>query len=278
MKVLSEPLLQNVAEMDTQVYPEMTKQPLDPLVVAAKETAYADPTDPDNWVKLGRLYRRQKMHRSAINAYSLGMTYDPFNWFFFRHKGHTYLNLGQPREAAAAFTMATRLHPTNWDSWYHLGLAYYMLNELDKAEACYRETLRHSPTYKLKIPLVNWYYLTLLKQGKKEEAEKLAKIIPPDVEANKKSNYYKLAMVYNGTVDVNDALAEAEAFLQKDPENHMSSYPSNTYGLAWKLIYDGEVERGFEILKRGYETHGWALADTALEFDMARWQENGGLK
>ena len=126
------------------------------------------------------------------------------------------------------------------------------------------------------MPLVNWYYLTLLKQGKKDEAEKIAKLIPPDADTNKKSNYYKLAMVYNGTVDINDALAEAEGLLAKDPENHISSYPSNTYGLAWKLIYDGEVERGYEILKRGYETHGWALADTALAFDMERWQKNGG--
>ncbi len=278
MKVLTEPLLPNTAEMDTQVYPPMTAQPLDPLVAEARAAAYADPTDPDNWVKLGRLYRRQKMHRSAVNAYSLGMTYDPFNWFFFRHKGHTYLNLSQPREAAAAFAMAVRLHPTNWDSWYHLGLSYYLLHELDKAEKCYHETLKLSPTMKLLIPLVNWYYLTLIRQGKPEEAERIAKLVPPDAEGNRNSNYYKLAMVYNGTVDINDALAEAEACLSHSQESHVSSYSSNTYGLAWKLICGGEVQRGYDILKRGYETGGWTLADTAIEFDMARWQENGGVR
>lgn len=43
MKVLSEPLLQNVAEMDTQVYPRMTEQPLDPLVAEARPRPMAIP-------------------------------------------------------------------------------------------------------------------------------------------------------------------------------------------------------------------------------------------
>ena len=42
MKVLSEPLLQNVAEMDTQVYPRMTEQPLDPLVAEARAAVPAE--------------------------------------------------------------------------------------------------------------------------------------------------------------------------------------------------------------------------------------------
>lgn len=275
MKVLSEPLLEDVASMESQIYPPMTTQPLDPLVEDARKTAFEDPTDPDNWVKLGRLYRRQKMHRSAVNSYSLGETYDPFNWFFFRHKGHTYLNLGQPREAAAALMMATRLHPTNWDSWYHLGLAHYMLGEFEEAENCYAETLKLSDTMKLKIPLVNWYYLTLIRQGKTEKAKEIAKLVPPGAEGNPNSNYYKLAMVYNGSVNIDDALNDAEELLKHEADNHNSSYPSNTYGLAWTLISEGEEERGYKILLKGYETHGWALADTAIAFDVERLRKEG---
>ena len=76
--VLSEPSLHDVAPMDTQVHVERTTQPVSDLALELKAAAEADPTDPEKWIKYGRALRRQSMHREAIDAYSMGISYSPF--------------------------------------------------------------------------------------------------------------------------------------------------------------------------------------------------------
>jgi len=124
--VLSEPFLENVASMSSQVHVERTKQPVSQLALDAKAAAEANPYDPELWIKYGRALRRQSMHREAIDCYSNGITVDPFYGLLYRHRGHAYLNTARWPEAIADFTTATRLIPDNWDSWYHLGASCFI--------------------------------------------------------------------------------------------------------------------------------------------------------
>ena len=113
--VLSEPSLHNVAPMDTQVHVERTTQPVSDLALELKAAAEADPTDPEKWIKYGRVLRRQSMHREAIAAYCMGITYNPFYPLLYRHRAHAYSNIGEFAVSAATFEIALRLDPSNWD-------------------------------------------------------------------------------------------------------------------------------------------------------------------
>lgn len=273
MNIHSEALLPDTAEEKTQVYPPRTGEPLNERTIQQIAQVREKPEDVSGWVTLGRLYRRQKVHREAIDAYSMGLTAAPMDWYCHRHKGHTYLNLEQAEEAAAALTMAVRLDPDNWDSWYHLGLSFYALGDFQRAEEAYARTLTLCDTARELVPLVNWYYLTLIRQGKMEKAKEIAALVTKDADIDHGMNYYRLDMVYNGNVDIEEALEWAEKNCM-DASGHINGYSSNTYGLAWYLICHGQKERGHQILLKGYELNDWALADTVLRADLRRWNDN----
>ena len=57
--VLSEPFLENVASMSSEVHVERTSEPVSQIALDAKAAAEANPYDPALWIKLGRAYRRQ---------------------------------------------------------------------------------------------------------------------------------------------------------------------------------------------------------------------------
>ena len=82
--VLSEPDLPNGASMEEEIHLERTSVPLDPLVLAAKAAAEADPSDPELWVKYGRALRRQQMQdRHGGDAFSAAAFSDDTQCFAF---------------------------------------------------------------------------------------------------------------------------------------------------------------------------------------------------
>ena len=86
-------------------------------IKAAREAVAADPTNAEKYMALGLALRGQMFFREALEAYSIGLTYDPFMSLLYRHRGHAYVNLGQYQEAAADFEMGLRIDPKNWDCW-----------------------------------------------------------------------------------------------------------------------------------------------------------------
>ena len=145
--VLSEPALPNCASRSSEVLLKEDLTPMDPLALEAKAAAEADPTDPEKWIKYGRVLRRQSMHREAIAAYCMGITYNPFYPLLYRHRAHAYINIGEFAVSAATFEIALRLDPSNWDCWYHQGVAYYLSRQYDRALASFQETLKRSELF-----------------------------------------------------------------------------------------------------------------------------------
>lgn len=85
-------------------------------IKAAREAVAADPTNAEKYMALGLALRGQMFFREALEAYSIGLTYDPFMSLLYRHRGHAYVNLGQYQEAAADFEMGLRIDPKNWNA------------------------------------------------------------------------------------------------------------------------------------------------------------------
>lgn len=77
---------------------------------AGAVAAEPDETLRSTW-QLGLPLRGQMFFREALEAYSIGLTYDPFMSLLYRHRGHAYVNLGQYQEAAADFEMGAAHRP-----------------------------------------------------------------------------------------------------------------------------------------------------------------------
>ena len=212
----------------------------------ALEALKEDSKDPDKYMQLGLCLRRQAFFREAIEAYSMGLSYDPFRCLLYRHRGHAYVNIGLYRQAAADFEMGLRIDPSNWDCWYHLGLSYHLMGDYERALNAYRSAYDVSVSDKYRICATDWLCLTLMKMGRIDEMRAAAQRITPDMIPTSTSTeaYFTRVLVYNGHKDIEEVLAEAE---KKD--DHM--YATYTYGLAVYLeCVLGQKDRALEILRR----------------------------
>lgn len=67
-------------------------------IKAAREAIAADPTNAEKYMALGLALRGQMFFREALEAYSIGLTYDPFMSLLYRHRGHAYVIWGSIRK------------------------------------------------------------------------------------------------------------------------------------------------------------------------------------
>ena len=242
--VLSEPFLENVASMSSEVHVERTNQPVSQIALDAKAAAEANPTDPELWIKYGRALRRQSMHREAIDAYSMGISYSPFYPLLYRHKAHAYINTSRYAEAAADFEFAIRLDPTNVDCWYHLALSYFLLQDYERAEKVYKVCYKMSDEDLDVISCTDWLWMTLRRLGKKEEAAKLLERITPDMDPGVVVSYHRRRLMYKGLIK---------------PEELMTPNPTDLelvtmgFGLANYYYEIGEDKKGDEMILKVLE-------------------------
>lgn len=243
--VLSEPFLGQLSERTAQIHDEKTTAEPSELVLEMKALVEKDPYTPENWVQLGRAYRRQQMHREAIDAYSQGITYEPFYGLFYRHRGHAYMNISRWNEAVADFTFAIRLMPDNRDSWYHLGATYFMLGDYPRAEYAYKRSLELSENLRMKINSTDWYWMILMRQGKTEEARRAVDEIPDTItEAEEEGggkDYHSRIQLYKGIIT-------AEEF-ERDLGHEDKEIITKAFGLANYYYVTDDEENGNRIVR-----------------------------
>lgn len=254
MNIFSEPSLPNCASRETEVMVRRTEQPFSDLAVAARAEAEKDPTDPDKWIKLGRLYRRQSMHLEAIAAYSMGITYHPFYPLLYRHKGHAYINISQYEQAAADFEYALRLDPTDYDCWYHLGVSYFLLEDYIRSERCWRKCFELSDAPLDLVSHSDWLWMVLNRLGRGEEAQKLLEPITPDLDPGRCTAYHKRLLMYKG-------LLKPENLLPGDNLEDSIEVVTMGFGVANYYYVQGQPEKGDCIIRRVLEAgaeHAWS--------------------
>ena len=242
--VLSEPALPNCASRSSEVLLKEDLTPMDPLALEAKAAAEADPTDPEKWIKYGSVLRRQSMHREAIAAYCMGITYNPFYPLLYRHRAHAYINIGEFAVSAATFEIALRLDPSNWDCWYHQGVAYYLSRQYDRALTSFQETLKRSELFDDIVATKDWLWMTLRRLGKKEEAARLLDRITPDMQPGMVVSYHRRLLMYKGLISPDELLT---------PNPNDLELVTMGFGLANYYYEIGEDAKGDDMIRRVLE-------------------------
>lgn len=216
----------------------VSSEELDKIDAKIKE----NPKDASLWIEKGLELRKTRHFKEAIYTYSKGLTYCPFECLLYRHRGHAYVNIGRYEEAASDFLMGTRLDPENWDCWYHLGLSYHLLGDFLRAKEAYEECWKISKDGDSKIACSDWYYMTCLKLGLKDEAHKFIDEVSPDIEYDDDFSgaYYRRVMAYKGVLDPAKVFEDALA-----SDDHV--FATSTYGLAVKYEAEGNLEKAMEI-------------------------------
>jgi len=205
------------------------------------------------------------LFREAIEAYSIGLTFNPFHALLYRHRGHRLISIRRFHEAALDLELSSRLDPTNWDTWYHLGLAYYLLEDFARAEKAYKRCLEITNSDELMVAIVDWYWMTLMHLGKKEEADKLLELVSENTDPGENLSYKRRVLMYKGIIQPEELIEYEGA---EFPELELAT---QGYGLANYYLLLGEKEKAKELFERilkyssFWSSFGYIASVVALE-------------
>jgi len=253
------------------------------LVQAEKELA-AKPTDADAIVWVGRRLGYLWRYQDAIAMFSKGVALHPENPWLYRHRGHRYITVREFDRAvadlskAAALIKGTRdeIEPDgqpnaagkprstlHFNIWYHLALAHYLKGDYQRALDAYRECLTVSTNDDLLTATSDWMWMTLMRLGRKAEADKLLERITPKMDILENSSYHRRLLMYKG-------LEKPEALL--DPANADGlTIATQGYGVGNWYFVTGDTQRARQTFDKVVSGPNWsAFGYIAAEADLMR--------
>ena len=231
---------------------ERNPQPDDEGVKNARAAVEKDPENAELWMELGLAYANLGYYREATECYSHAISINPFDWRFYRHRAHRFISCNLFQDGAADFTIATRLNPKDWNCWYHLGLAYFLLEDYEHALEAYKTCYSLNKTLDDLCACTDWYWMTLKRLGRDEEAQALIDKVEPwmgkDLGEMDGLGYFNRIMVYKG-INPPESLRP-----QAGDDNKALRIVTQGFGLANYYHIIGEEEKSVAMLKEVIET------------------------
>ena len=223
---------------------ERCQLPQDEAIKAASAAVAANPEDGNAWRKKGHALARLSMMREAEECYAMAISGDPFNWEYYRHRAHRFLSCWRFQDASADFVIARRLNPNDWNVWYHLGLSWFLLRDYEKAADAYRHCYELTDAEQELIAISDWYWMTLKRLGRDEDAQKVLDRITDHMEPGENTAYYARLLMYKG-------LKQPEELLSTDPaETTDLEIVTMGFGIGNYYLMNGEAEKGYAVMER----------------------------
>ena len=238
-----------------------------------------------NTIWLGRRWAYLTDYNKAIEVFSNGIERFPNSYKLYRHRGHRYISTRQFEKAESDYKKAYELMPkdkievepdgapnsmniplsnTQFNILYHYGLSLYLQGKFDEAAEIYRECLKYSVNDDLLVATTDWLYMSLMRQGKTEEAMAALEPINAEMEIIENDSYFKRIQMYKGEL-------AKEELLRTDQVDAALSLATQGYGMANWYLYNGDTAMAKEIFQKVIETGNWpAFGYVATEVDLHR--------
>jgi tetratricopeptide (TPR) repeat protein len=244
----------------------------------------ADTTTADAMIWIGRRLGYLWRYQDAIAQFSKGIERYPNDPRFYRHRGHRYITVRQFDKAVTDFEKAASLikgkpdeiepdgapNPAGlprsslqFNIWYHLGLAYYLQGNYQKAYDAYVECMNVSRNDDSVAATADWTWMTLMRMGRKAEAEKVLERITPKMDILENASYHRRLLMYKG-------LEKPEALLDTAKADD-TTIATQGYGVGNYYFVTGNAARAREVFQKVTSGGGWnAFGFIAAEADLAR--------
>lgn len=238
-----------------------------------------------NTIWLGRRWAYLTQYDKAIEVFSEGLQTFPNSYKLLRHRGHRYISIRKFDEAITDYAMAYELMPkgqvdvepdgapnkmniplsnTQFNILYHYGLALYLKGDFKQATEIYKECLKYSVNDDLLVATTDWLYMSLKREGKDEEADKMLEAINEEMEIVENDSYYKRLMMYKGQLPI-------EELLETDQEDIALSLATQGYGMGNWYLYNEDTAKAREVFQQVIDTGNWpAFGYIAAEVDLHR--------
>lgn len=253
--------------------------------LAAAQAEYdANPNSADALIWLGRRQAYLWQYQDAINTFSQGVERFPEDPRFYRHRGHRYVTVRNLDAAIADFEKAATLfagqpdqiepdgapNPQNiprstlqFNVWYHLGLAYYLKGDFESALRAYEECMQVSDNDDSIVATADWYWMSLMRLGRTDEAAALLEMITPDMDIIENDSYLRRMLMYKGQ-------ATPESLLDTSTADDLT-IATQGYGVGNWYLVNGDTAMAKQIFERVIAGRSWsAFGYIAAEAELAR--------
>jgi len=249
----------------------------------------ADPMDADNIIWLGRRAGYLWDYQGAIAYFSEGIDKFPSDPRMYRHRGHRYISIRKFEDAEADFKKAAELMAGTPDEvepdgapnpagiptstlhtnvWYHLGLAHYVQGEFEEALEAYKKCLEASKNNDMDVATLDWYYMTLQRLGRTEEAKALIEDVDTGMELLENYSYLRRIKLYKGEIPPDSLLMPSQS------ESYALDLATQGYGVGNWYLYNGEEDEAKKIFEQVLGGEYWAaFGYIAAEAELARMAE-----
>jgi tetratricopeptide (TPR) repeat protein len=245
----------------------------------------AVPAGLEELIWVGRRTAYLGQYHQANDYFSQAIARHPLSAAPYRHRGHRYITLRCFDQAITDFERAAALTKNQPDEvepdgmpneqniptstlqsniWYHLGLAHYLKGDFDKAVESYKVCLSVSRNPDMYMATANWYYLALLRSGKKAAAANFLASIDTSVTLIENHVYMRLIKLHQA----GHVPADPLVFLQQEAGLEGVTY---AYGLGAFLLTRGEKEKARQVFRHIVQFQQWgSFGYIAAEIELAR--------
>ena len=257
---------------------------LEANLTRARSAWEKDPHSEELAIWVGRRLGYLGRYEEAIDWYTARLQERPASFRLLRHRGHRFISMRDFDAAVLDLARAAELiagvpdeieldgapnaagipRSTNHSNiFYHLGLAEYLRADYAAARTAFEEGMKFSAVNDdMLVAMSNWLYVTLLRLGEKDEAQRVLEPIGPSMDLLENFTYWKLLRLGRGEI--------TPAELAGNTEDEVLS-STLAYGLGNYHFARGERDRAVEIWSRLRDRGAPAAFGTiAAEADLVR--------
>lgn len=251
---------------------------------SAERKYKTDSTNDEHIIWYGRRLAYLGKYKEAIDIYTKGISLNPNNARFYRHRGHRYITLRCYDNAIADLKKAVELvreqvdeieedgipnernFPTSTlhtNIYYHLGLAYYLKGDNRQALLAWEKCLDISDNDDMKVATLNWLNLVLRKMGRQKDAEKHLEEVRTDTEIIENHDYYDILLMYKSGKD--------DKLVEKTQNQETLSNATLGYALGSYYQLKGNKQKARDLFEKVVAGKQWSsFGFIAAEEELAK--------
>ena len=260
------------------------REQLETNLANARAELAANPDSADALIWLGRRQAYLWQYQDSIATFTMGIERFPDDPRFYRHRGHRYITVRNLDAAIADFEKAAELFAGQPDEvepdgapnaqniprstlqfnvWYHLGLAHYLKGDFESALAAYEECMQVSDNDDSIVATADWYWMTLMRLGRTDEAAALLEMIHADMDIIENDSYLRRMLMYKGE-------ATPDSLLDTSTADDLT-IATQGYGVGNWYLVNGDTSMARQIFERVLDGRSWsAFGYIAAEAELAR--------
>jgi len=255
---------------------------------SAEKKYKADSSNDEHIIWYGRRLAYLGKYKEAIGIYSRGITLNPNNARFYRHRGHRYITLRCYDNAIVDLKKAVELIRDQVDEieadgipneknipvstlqtniYYHLGLAYYLKGDNRQALLAWEKCLDISDNDDMKVATLNWLNIVLRKMGRQKDADQHLLEVKDDMEILENHDYFDILYIYKTGND--------SKLVEKTKDQQTISNATLGFALGTYYQLKGNKEKAKELFEKVMAGNQWnSFGFIAAEAELAKMNKN----